>query len=485
MNKLDFFSPVRFDEKEKSVKQHIFEGIEDYFFLGCKKAFVIPSKIVSGSQEVELRYRSENITKKIILGAIKVASYMTGIIPLIMIVAKAIFRATYKFHTIPSIKVLQEGIDIKDGTVSKVHSCMKNILKNEGKDGVRLFTCQNNHRVFSLDTVPGLVFKMKASKSILTPGRDDSMKARYQSMIDAKTVCRIYELGLLVIPRAKLFQVNFDGENYDIIAEEKVDIDAEESMQEKHYEDSADSLNEALRQLAVFIVHTGFSDVEWRNAPVLNDSLDDKGNHKIALIDIEEMEGVKTGLFGGGWRRGLVECVNEKQIDMVIAEAAKHGVVSNKEAQEAKKRRLEELGSGKQLKQFYEKKGIVTGKESIKVDVNSLGLDLTEKAQIKSIFLTKTVGLKEVVEDVIKKINELIQKKSDQKSAKGKRFFVLNTNVSPFIEYNKLGLPLEKFCISEEEEEQLWLRRIIKSLIDKNHIFKLDKVNGHGFFIQA
>ena len=39
--------------------------------------------------------------------------------------------------------------------------------------------------------------------------------------------------------------------------------------------------------------------------------------------------------------------------------------------------------------------------------------------------------------------------------------------------------------ISEEKEKQLWLRRIVAALIDKGHIFKLDKVTGHGYFIQA
>jgi len=486
MNKLGFFTPIIFAEKEKSYKHQIIERIEDYFFLGNKKAFIIPGKIVNNSQEVEIRYIAENKTKKVILSAIKVISYMSGLFPSIMFVAKAIFRATHKFHEIPSVALLQDGIDIKPETVSKINSCMKNILKNEEKDGLKLFLCQHDHRVFSLDSVPGLIFKMKRDSENSIMVGDSSMKDRYQSMIDAKTVCRTYELGHLVIPRAKLFQMHFEGENYNIIAEEKVDIDVEESMQEKHYEDYADSLNEAIKELAVFIAHTGFSDVEWRNAPVLKNSLDEKKNRKIALIDIEEMKGADIGLLGGFSRRGLVCCVNEKQIDIVINEALKHGVIRNKkDAQKVKKYRLNEIESGKGLKKFYEKKGIINGKEPIKVDINSLGLDLSEKAEIKSRFLNKTVTLKEIVENVIKKINELIKKNSDQKSVKGKRSIYLNTNVSPFLEYNGLGLPLDKFYITKEEEKQRWLTRIIQSLIDKKHIFKLDDVNGHGYFIQA
>ena len=434
MNKLDFFTPVRYDgqeknikHQEKNIKHHIFEGIEDYFSLEGK--------------------------------------------------------------------LLQEGIDINDGTVSKVKSCMKTILQRKEEGGVHLYNSTGNHRVFSLDTEPGLVFKMNDSKNVQTLRGGDSMIARYQIMISAKTVCRTHELGLLVIPNAKLFTVNADGEDYDIIAEKKVDINPDESSQEELFEEHADSLNETIRQLTVFIAKTGFSDVEWRNIPVLNDSQDENGNRKIALIDIEEMSSPATGLFGGFLRRGLVECVNEEQGEIVVNEAKKHLSWSSslgESAERSLKRRKAELESGKQLKQFYETKGIVSGKEPIQVDVDSLGLDLTEEGQIdcrcrgqfsKLKWEKKTVTLRDVAEEVIAKMNSLIQQSADGKSVKGKRYFVLGTNAKPFNQY--LNLPSSKFFITEEAEKQLWLRRIIQALIDKAHIFKLDKINGHGYFVQA
>lgn len=98
VNKLDFFTPVRF-EGQKSIKQHIQEGIGDYFYLGGKSAYVIPGKISDGSQEVVIKDQNKNGIKQVVLSAIKIISYMTVIIPLIMLVAKATFRATHKFHT--------------------------------------------------------------------------------------------------------------------------------------------------------------------------------------------------------------------------------------------------------------------------------------------------------------------------------------------------------------------------------------------------
>jgi len=189
----------------------------------------------------------------------------------------------------------------------------------------------------------------------------------------------------------------------------------------------------------------------------------------------------------------LVECVSEKQIDKVIEEARKHGVIDDQRAEAAKKRRQEELESGKQLKQFHEKQGVVTGKEPIQVDIHSLGLDLMEEGQIKFRALEdnkpkwekKTVTLKEVVEDVIAKINTLIQENSNEKSVKGKRYLLLNIHDDPFNQYDRLGLPPGKWFINEDEEKKIWLRRLVQALVDTAHILKPDKVNGHGYFIQA
>jgi len=83
-------------------------------------------------------------------------------------------------------------------------------------------------------------------------------------------------------------------------------------------------------------------------------------------------------------------------------------------------------------------------------------------------------------------MNSLIQQTSDEKSVQGYRYFVLDTNNTFLREYQYFGLPPGKsFNPSKEEEKQRWLPRIIQALIEKGHIYKLDKVNGHGYFIQA
>lgn len=91
--------PVRFGE-QKTFKQHIQERVEDYFYLGGKSAFVISAEVSGDSQGVFVKDQDQSRMKQVILGAIKVISYMTVIIPLIMLIAKASFRLTHKFHII-------------------------------------------------------------------------------------------------------------------------------------------------------------------------------------------------------------------------------------------------------------------------------------------------------------------------------------------------------------------------------------------------
>ncbi|MCP5506411.1 MAG: hypothetical protein H7A38_05975 [Chlamydiales bacterium] len=378
---------------------------------------------------------------------------------------------------------------------------MENVLQRKEEGGVKLYNSQGSHRVFSLDTAPEYIFKINASKNSYAVGQNDSMRERYQTMINAQTVCRNYALGLLVIPNAKLFTVEAEGEKYEIIAEKKLSLNPSESAQEQFFEEYASSLNETIRQLAVFICKTGYSDVEWRNNPVLNDAPDQFGCRKIGLIDIEEMDSTTTGLFGGGLgRRGLVRCVTEEQGRIVKDVANKYGVSTSSFAS-AHARRKEEIEEGQKLKQHYTTHNIVTGFEPVKVDISTLGLDLKEEAEIGEfaidenekaiikgndfVYQKRIIKLEDVIKRVVEEINKLIQKHPDSDSAKGKRYFVLSTNREPFESYLKLGLPEGKFMISEEDEKKIWLRRIINALVEKGHLFKLEKVNGHGYFIQA
>ena len=329
-----------------------------------------------------------------------------------------------------------------------------------------------------------------------TVSRDET-DSRFENMVKAKEVCIVNDLGLLVIPHAKKFIFSAEGNQYKFIAEESLDFSTRESVHEELYHKYSKDLNETARQLAIFIAKTGFNDVTWRNVPIIDEAPEYKGPRRVALIDLEHMKNKVNGFIGDmNGSCGLIRCVSEEQIDLVIAEARKQGVViSDKDVQWAKSRRLKELESDKQLRQFHQTMGIVTGKEPMQVDIDSLGLDLAQEGQIqipverddgKNEWKLHTVSLREVAEYMIEKNESDYSSKSDQDSLKRKRHLYININNYQMRQYHELGLPKDKFFdITKEEEKQRWPRQIIEALVKNGYLFNLDETKGYDYFVQA
>lgn len=94
MTQISFFNAVNFGNQPKTTRQSLLETVDDYFYLGGKKACVIPGKIQNNSIEVEFRQDSPNFLTTII----KVITYCTLVFPLFMLIAKAALRSKYEFH---------------------------------------------------------------------------------------------------------------------------------------------------------------------------------------------------------------------------------------------------------------------------------------------------------------------------------------------------------------------------------------------------
>ncbi len=373
---------------------------------------------------------------------------------------------------------LQQGISISEDIVSKIQMCMENIRQNKEEGGVKLYNSQIKHRVFALDIAPGFIFKTIVNKSCYII--DYSMATRYQDMIKAQTIVRNHQLGLLVIPNAKLFKVEAEGEEYEIIAERKVDINPHESAQEQNFHDYATSLNEAIRQLAVFICETGYSDVEWRNIPVLNNSLDKNGNRKIALIDIEEMNSPEVGLFGRERRRrGLVRCVNEEQ-GKIVEEVAKRKGIKTGYFADVHAIRKKEIEDGNKLKEYYVTKNIIFGDEVFPVDENSVNFPEYPK-HIEEI--------RKITKDLVQAINDQISKSSPEESIKGRRSIYINTNEEPFQWLDRRlidrSIPRDSYKTKEDYYDATYLGYVVKKLIESGHIYKIVEHNGDGYLLQA
>src|SRR4029077_14838941 len=94
MDKVSFFTPVDYGSHPKTLFQCCLEKIDAYFYLGGRKVRVIPGVMEKNSQGVEwVSGRSSMLAT-----LVKIASYFTIILPLIMLAAKAVLRSGQDFH---------------------------------------------------------------------------------------------------------------------------------------------------------------------------------------------------------------------------------------------------------------------------------------------------------------------------------------------------------------------------------------------------
>lgn len=131
---LSFFTPVKYTET-KNLLYCIRNEIEDYFYFGGKKAYVISGSLLASSQQVELKYspgdRANNLFKEVI----KVISYITLIVPLIALIGKIIFRCTHKFsvlkvnHSVgvkkPKLKPVSDSSSVSSDSFTGTSSALK------------------------------------------------------------------------------------------------------------------------------------------------------------------------------------------------------------------------------------------------------------------------------------------------------------------------------------------------------------------------
>lgn len=96
MESISFFTPVDFGSHAKTFTESLTERVDNYFYLGGKKAYVIPAAIVNGSQGVEIVEEEQSLLKT----CIKVATYFTLVLPVILMVLKVLLRGSSDFHIV-------------------------------------------------------------------------------------------------------------------------------------------------------------------------------------------------------------------------------------------------------------------------------------------------------------------------------------------------------------------------------------------------
>ena len=371
----------------------------------------------------------------------------------------------------------KKEIVISSEITNKIQTCMRGLQTRNKVDGLNFYNSQDSHLIFSLDIASDLIFKMQSS-TCCNFGGANSMNDRYQKIVQAQIVVKEQNLNLLVIPSAKLFTVAVENRTYEILAEEKLDINPYESRQEQYFRTCARSLDGAIKQLAEFICKTGYSDVDWRNIPILNNSLDQNGNRQIALVDIEDMNGAETGLFGGDWDiRGLVRCVNQAQGTLVQVIAQNNGI-SLELFEKAVENRTAELEESRRLDSYYATKKIVVGDELVTLDESDF--DFPEYPEQSKI-------LKKFTNTLLKEINYQISRESSEQSIKGRRYVYISSNQ---FEFNRMRNELidtsldTKSLSSEEHDKSTFLGYVLQKFEELEVIYKAYN-KGSRAFIQA
>lgn len=205
---------------------------------------------------------------------------------------------TLHTYEIQGLKVFKGNEDV----LKKIGECIPGLIKKDPISGITYYDSQENHVVFSSQSAQNLIFKFR--KEEINGEFDFSMEVRFKNIEKARVICKTHELGLLIVPEAELVTINAPKERkYELLIETKLDIQPSVKYSPPL---TRDQVCEVVRQLAVFILNTGFSDADARNIPLVKSTNTETDEFGIGIIDPEEMTSIYEGLFGGFKRDGLV-----------------------------------------------------------------------------------------------------------------------------------------------------------------------------------
>jgi hypothetical protein len=137
-----------------------------------------------------------------------------------------------------------DSLKLSSSSLNILHAFMKNKqdfnvvylkCKSEEKEGV------SAESVFTIDLIPGFVFKQM--------NNPENLFSRYRNHISALQVVKSNKFDLIVIPNVGIV------EEYNLLVEEKLDIDPYHYIQEYYYRIYANKMRNSIRQLTNFLFY--------------------------------------------------------------------------------------------------------------------------------------------------------------------------------------------------------------------------------------
>lgn len=408
-------------------------------------------------------------------------------------------------------EALEKGIEISTQTIERLKELMPKIAHRRKDDDLKFINMEQFFSTFTIPEEPDLIFKIAGHNQYfedkLPRGGSNRTENRFSNTIKGKQVIMQYDLDLLRIPPTTIFKIESEGYEYAIIAEKRLAFKTGHYTQEDLYYKHADSLKNLIKQMVRFIKETGDDYIGYINYPILDPDGPEDETVRCGVINLEWVGNKPVDGFMGGKHDspGLIGMMpTEELIDNVIDECKELGIELEREsgygwgikdtADKEKRSQLYNIERYHKYNEFHEEKGIKTGNEPFMNldDIDKLELDLEETWEYKRYinangdFQLEPFTLRQAVSDVIHYINSALERKEEDSHLKIKRKIQLSLANEPFSIYQNLGLPPEKVTINYQEEQQLWLNRILKKLREKRYVFDYKKLGGmHGYLIEC
>jgi uncharacterized protein DUF648/IQ calmodulin-binding motif-containing protein len=108
MNEISFLTPITFHNDLRSPSLLLLETVDSYFYLGGKKVTIIPGFTKGNAEGGHL---AEGSSPSFLETALKVASYFTLVLPIILLIVKGILRSTSHFYLIRQEQIVPVDTD--------------------------------------------------------------------------------------------------------------------------------------------------------------------------------------------------------------------------------------------------------------------------------------------------------------------------------------------------------------------------------------
>ncbi len=345
--------------------------------------------------------------------------------------------------------------------------------KSKEEEDITWHLSQSAHYVFSLNSIPGIIFKLD-SPSCSASNDELTMEKRYDNIVRAETIVRNFNLEKLYIPGAQKLDITIGNKTYAVLAEQKVNINPNEGYQEHFFYKKSKELNLAFEQLAVFICQTGYCDVTWRNNPILMSPQpqDSSANYTIALLDLEHMNKPESGLFGTWCTRGLVRCGTKEQATIVLSVAQRCGI-STQSFQSALDTRQKEIADWEQRETFYKEHKIENGNEKIELDTQKL--DFTDSCTTKD-----KNSISNVAQLIITNLNKEIDSSETEDAIHSRRYMYIDITDTEGVFWT-----FTKTIGTDKNVKLSQLEYALKELKRLGLIYNFVDINQNGYQIQA